>query len=94
MELQHKLMEAQGKLDKLQVRTYAQSARCAKDVDNLSKVGLTPEQISYTLDLPLQLVRSHKAKIERQREERRKFLATGLLPWTQSEGGYFAILQR
>ena len=91
VELQHMLDEAQGKEER--IRPYSASVRCQKDVENLSRIGMTPEDISYSLDLPLSLVRSHKARIEEQKAARRRFLMTGKLEETPRVG-VFSIFQR
>jgi hypothetical protein len=66
-------------------------------VESLSKIGMTPEEISHTLDLPLSLVRNYKARIALANEKRHKFLA-GMMPAENGSegygGGYYAILQR
>ena len=67
VRLQRALDIAQGKFnDNDKVRPYI--ARCQKDdVESLSKIGMTPEDISYSLSLPISLVRSHKARIAEAR---------------------------
>ena len=81
IELQRKLMEAQGiePTKERKIKSYTASVRCQKDIENLSKI-LNTEEIAYTLDLPLSLVKRHQAIIKRQNEERRRFLRTGTLP--------------
>jgi hypothetical protein len=69
-------MEAQGK-DNDRVKPYTASCRFQKDIENLSKVGLTPEDISISLDVPLTRVQKMKLKIAEYNEERRRFLSTG-----------------
>jgi hypothetical protein len=92
VELQHKLMEAQGRLEE-RIKPYA--ARCQKDVESLSKIGMTPEEISYVTDVPLYFIRKHKGKIEREKTARRRFLMTGQLPEMENAGvGVFSILQK
>ena len=91
IELQRKLMEAQGKYNSNndKIRPYTASVRCQKDIESLSKIGLNTQEISYTLDLPFSLIRSQQARIARASEDRRRFLRTGILPqfevpWTTS----------
>jgi hypothetical protein len=103
IELQHWLMEVQqqqqGKGEgegnnKLRVRTYATSPQCQKDMESLSRIGLEPSEIARALEVPLLRVRKYQAMVERAKAEEREFLATGFLPWEESEGGYVAILQK
>ena len=74
------------------IRSYTASVRCEKDVSNLSKIGLNTEEISHSLGLPISFVKSRMARIERQNEERRRFLSTGNIP--VSDPGVFTILQK
>ena len=78
IELQHKLMEAQGKYgDK--IRPYTASVRYQKDIESLSKIGLSTKEISDTLDIPLSFAERQLARIERHNEARNRFLRTGIL---------------
>ena len=43
-ELQHKLMEAQG-IER--IKPYTASVRFQKDIENLSKIGMTSEDILF-----------------------------------------------
>ena len=91
------LDEAQGRLHTQQqeerFRPYTASLRF--DVQSLSKIGMTPQEISYSLSVPLALVRSHKARIEKEKAARRKFLMTAQLPWLETVPiGVFSILQK
>jgi hypothetical protein len=95
IELQYKLDEARGKFNnnKVSIRTYSASAGCQKDVENLSRIGLSDSEIARALDVPLLRVRKYQAMVERARAEEREFLVTGQLPWLKNEG-YLAILQK
>lgn len=90
VELQHMLDEARRKEGR--IRPYSASVRWQKDVESLSQIGMTPEDISYSLDLPLSLVRSHKARIESEKAARRRFLQTFTL--RTPEPGVVSILQK
>jgi hypothetical protein len=88
-------MEAQGKGDKLRVRTYSASAHCQKDIENLSKIGLNDSEIARVLDVSPLMVRKYEARIQREKTQRQKFLMSGQLPWLSSRNeGYLAILQQ
>ena len=91
IELQHKLMEAQGKFND-KIRPYTASVRCQKDIESLSKIGLSTQEISDTLDTPVSFVEHQIARIERHNEARNRFLRTGLLPTPGV--GVFTIFQR
>ena len=95
IELQHKLMEAQGKYgDK--IRPYTASVSCQKDIENLSKIGLSPEDISRSLDLSTSFIKSHIARINEDKAKRMRFLRTGILPEPDVRGrpGVFTIFQK
>ena len=91
IELQHELMEAQGKYGD-RIRPYTASVRCQKDIEGLAKIGLSTQEISDTLDTPVSFVERQIARIERHNEARNRFLRTGILP-TPSVG-VFTIFQR
>ena len=91
IELQHKLMEAQGKFND-KIRPYTASVRCQKDIESLSKNGLSTQEISDTLDIPVPFVERQIARIERHNEARNRFLRTGILPTPGL--GVFTIYQR
>ena len=91
IELQHELMEAQGKFND-KIRPYTASVRCQKDIESLSKIGLSTQEISDTLDIPVSFVERQIAWIERDYEARNRFLRTGILP--TSGVGVFTIFQR
>ena len=90
IELQHKLMEAQGKFND-KIRPYTASVRCQKDIESLSKIGLSTKEISDTLDIPVSFVERQIARIERHNEARNRFLRTGILPTPGI--GVFTIFQ-
>ena len=93
VELQRKLMETEGNDNNNdRIKSYTASVRCQKDIDSLSKIGMTPEDISYSLDLPISFVQKQKARIANANEARRRFLRTGILP--KANPGVFNILQR
>jgi hypothetical protein len=52
--------------------------------------GYTPREISLIAHIPLAVVETHVAEIERHNEEVAEFQRTGQMP---SEGGYYAIFQ-
>jgi hypothetical protein len=89
MELNHALQDAQGKT---RVNKYIGSARCQKDIENLSKINMSDSEIAYVIDVPLTFIQRAKQKIWKANAEKRKFLTTGIIPY--SEGGYYAILPR
>ena len=91
IELQHKLMEAQGKFNE-KIKPYTASVRCQKDIEGLAKIGLGTKEISDTLDIPVSFAEHQIARIERHNEARNRFLRTGLLP--TSGVGVFTIFQR
>ena len=91
IELQHKLMEAQGKFND-KIKPYTASVRRQKDIERLSKIGLSTQEISDTLDIPVSFVERQIARIERHNEARNRFLRTGILP---THGvGVFTIFQK
>ena len=93
IRLQQMLMEAQGKDNNNdRIRPYTASSRFAKDVDNLSKIGMTSEDISYSLSVPITFIQKQKQKIWKANVARRRFLATGRIP--QQNPGVFTIFQR
>lgn len=96
IELQHKLMEAQGKCGDDKIRPYKASVRCQKDIESLSKIGLSPEDISKSLDLSISFVNSHMTRINEDKTKRMRFLRTGILPEPDVRGrpGVFTIFQR
>lgn len=96
VELQKKLIEAQGFESNDRIKSYMASVRCQKDIENLSRIGMTPEDISYSLDLLLSFVQNQKVRIAKSNEARRRFLRTGILPSPEPVGrpGVFTIFQR
>ena len=90
IELQHKLMEAQGKFND-KIKPYTASVRRQKDIESLSKIGLSTQEISDTLDTPVSFVERQIARIEIHNEARNRFLRTGILP--TSGVGVFTIFQ-
>lgn len=95
-ELHYKLMEAQGKNINGRIRPYTASARCRKDIENLSKIGMTSEDISYSLDLPISFVQKDMARIVKANEAGRRYLRTGTLssPEFVVRPAVFTIFQR
>jgi hypothetical protein len=77
LRLQRMLDEVQGKFND-KVRPY--TARCQGYVEGLSKIRLNPEEISYSLDLSISVVKSRMAKTEREKIERDKFQRTEIIP--------------
>lgn len=91
IRLQHKLMEARG-IDTERIKPYTASIRFGKDVESLYKIGMTSEDISYSLDVPISFVQKQKARIAEANEARRRYLRTGIL---HSEArGVFTIFKR
>gem|GEM_PF-4875001 len=84
-------MKVQGN-DTERIKPYTASSRFGKDVESLYKIGMTSEDISYSLSVPIDFVRRQRARIARASEERRKFLRTGIL--SEPEAGVFHILQK
>jgi hypothetical protein len=78
------------------MQSYTASARCQKDIENLAKIGMTSEDTSYSLDLPISFVQNQKARIAQVSEARRRFLRTFTLPTPEviERPGVFSILQR
>jgi hypothetical protein len=92
VELQHKLNEGQGRYND-KVRVYSASARCQKDVESLSKIGLNTQDISRSLDLPISFVKRRMARIEKENAAKRRFMATGHIQESVTPG-VVHILQR
>jgi hypothetical protein len=74
------------------IKPYTASSRFGKDVESLYKIGMTTEDISYSLSVPITFVQKQKARIDRANEERRRFLRTGVIP--VSDPGVISIFQR
>jgi hypothetical protein len=97
LELNRELMAAQGKLEDFErIRPYTGSVRCQKDIESLSRGKYSTAEISNILQVPESLVKSRIAIRQREDEERRQFLSSGILPKaiTGSGSGYYAILQK
>jgi hypothetical protein len=73
-------MEAQVKFNGDKIRPYTASVRCQKNVESLSKIGSSTQEISDTLNIPVSFVEHQIARIERHNEARNRFLRTGILP--------------
>jgi hypothetical protein len=86
-------METRGKKGDEKVRPYVGSVRFQKDIESLSKINLSSEEISCTLDVPLSYVRCQLDRIQREREARQKFLMTGHIPRLVTPG-VFTIFRR
>ena len=95
--LQHELKEARGQ-DKTAEQRIIPYTACAfqKDLENLSRIGLTPEAISISLDTPLTKVQKMKLRIAEYNEEKRRFLSTGDIPEFEYYGkpAVFTIYQK
>jgi hypothetical protein len=64
------------------------------DINILLRGGaLSTKEVSDALGIPLLVVESQKARIERRNEVRRKFLATGVVP-REEQMVRFSILQK
>ena len=90
LRLQRALDEAKGKYYDDKIRTYTGSIRCQKDIESLKNIGLTTEEVSRSIDVPVSFVQRQMIRIAQSNEERRRF-HHGILP---SSGGYYAILPR
>ena len=87
------LDEAQGKyIDNDRISQYTASARCQKDIESLKKIGLTTEEVSRSIDVPVSFVKRQMIRIAQNNEERKRFLRTGVIP--MSDPGIFTIFQR
>jgi hypothetical protein len=95
IKLQRELIESQG-IDTERIKPYTGSSRFGKDVESLYKIGMTCEDVAYSLSVPLEYVRRQRARILKAAEERRKFLISGIIPTPEYEGtpGVFTIYQR
>jgi hypothetical protein len=96
IKLQRELMEAQGIDIKERIKPYTASSRFGKDVESLYKIGMTCEEVAYSLSVPLEYVKQQKARIAKASEERRRFLSTGIIPSPEYYGkpAVFTIYQR
>ena len=94
IQLQHELMESQQQGTE-RIRPDYASVRCQKEIEQLSK-SYSTDEISYILDVPLTYAKSRLARIEEQKEQRRRFLTTGQIPQQQGTvaAGYYAILPK
>ena len=86
------LDEANGKYQNDKIVKYTASVRCQKDIESLKKIGLTTEEVSRSLDVPVSFVKRQMVRIAQNNEERRRFLRTGVIP--VSDPGVFSILQK
>jgi len=93
LRLQRMLDEAQGKyIDNDKISQYTASVRCQKDIESLKKIGLTTEEVSRSLDVPVSFVKRQVVRIAQSNEARNRFLRTGVIP--VSDSGVFTIFQR
>jgi hypothetical protein len=74
------------------IRHYTASVRCQKDIESLKRIGLTTEEVSRSIDVPVSFVKRLMVRIAQNNEERRRFLRTGVIP--VSDPGVFNIFQR
>jgi hypothetical protein len=88
-------MEAQGN-ETRKIKPYTACSRFGRDVESLYKIGLTSQDISYSLDVPVSFVQKQRARIAKASEERKKFLRTGILTSHEFVGRpvVFTIFQR
>ena len=87
------LDEAQGRyFDNDKIKSYTASVRSQKDIDSLKKIGLSTEEVSRSIDIPVSFVKRQMNRIVQTNEERRRFLKTGVIP--VSDPGVFTIFQR
>jgi hypothetical protein len=80
-------MEAQGNE---RIKPYTASVK--RNIESLSRIGLSPEEISSAINAPLFFVQRQMARIQRENEARRKFLRTGRIPELENPG-VFTIFQ-
>jgi hypothetical protein len=73
-----------------QIRARTASARRNNDIDLLLRKGSTPCQVSEILGIPIELVQPRVAELEKDDEDRRRFMQTMELP---KRGGYVAIFR-
>ena len=96
IELQRKLMEAQGTLPPVSNIRMRIAAK-AQQANQLLKSGMfTDDEVSRFAHVPKSVVEAEKARLEEEEKDRRRFLRTGQLTTIMSkgEGGYVAILQK
>lgn len=62
-EIAHNLQVAQGRNSKQRIVPYVASARCRHDVQALTKVGWSSEDIARRLDINLSFVNTKYMKI-------------------------------
>ena len=86
------LDEANGKYQNDKIVKYTASVRCQKDIESLKKIGLTTEEVSRSIDVPVSFVKRQMIRIAQNNEERKRFLGTGVIP--MSDPGIFTIFQR
>jgi DNA-binding CsgD family transcriptional regulator len=101
VELEHKLtqnrMEANSTANANEEESNYSKVRARiasrnKDIDILWKQGSSPYQVSEILGIHPEIVKARIAKLERDEEDRRRFMQTTKLPW-EGESGSFAIYQ-
>lgn len=85
------LDEAQGRYQDDKIKSYTASVRCQKDIESLKKIGLTTEETSRSLDVPVSFVKRQMSRIVQNNEERRRFMSTGVIP--VSDPGVYTIFQ-
>jgi hypothetical protein len=79
-ELSHLAQGSDNSSKEQKIVPYVASARCRHDVQALTKVGWSSEDISRGLDINLSFVKSQQARIERHDAERRRFITSGRIP--------------
>jgi galactokinase len=91
VELQHKLMEAQGKIlpTKYRARTAA-----VDDAAKLIKAGYSTGDISDFLGISVDVIESERNRIQEDNQRRRKFLQTGDIGDNPNALAHFPIYQR
>ena len=93
LRLQRLLDEAKGKyVGEDRIRQYTASARCERDIESLRRIGLTTEEVSRSIDVPVSFVKRQIGRLAQANEERRRFLRTGVIPI--SNPGVFTIFQK
>jgi hypothetical protein len=92
IELQHRLEATNSSNEETNnySRVRARIANRNKDIDMLLKRGTTPLHVSEILGIPIELVQPRVAELEKDDEDRRRFMQTMELP---KRGGYVAIFR-
>ena len=96
IELQHKLTaanEEKATKESNYSRVVARTARLNNNIDMLLKRDTTPLHVSQILGIPIDIVQSRLAKLERNEAERREFLQLGIMSESLRTGGHVAVFR-